>query len=32
VPFTTGASGAVTIYVHGWYGQGSVYADDFSIG
>ncbi|WBP85988.1 glycosyl hydrolase family 18 protein [Kitasatospora cathayae] len=31
VPFTTGASGAVTVYLHGWYGQGSVYGDDFSI-
>ncbi|ALG11899.1 glycosyl hydrolase family 18 protein [Kibdelosporangium phytohabitans] len=31
VPFTTGSSGAVTVYVHGWYGQGTVYADDFSI-
>nr|WP_042197504.1 glycosyl hydrolase family 18 protein [Kibdelosporangium sp. MJ126-NF4]CTQ90146.1 secreted chitinase (secreted protein) [Kibdelosporangium sp. MJ126-NF4] len=31
VPFTTGASGAVTVYVHGWYGQGTVYADDFTI-
>jgi chitinase len=32
VQFTTGASTAsVTIYVHGWYGQGTVYADDFSV-
>ncbi|MFE0020650.1 glycosyl hydrolase family 18 protein [Amycolatopsis sp. NPDC059021] len=31
VPFTTGASGAVTVYVHGWYGQGNVYADDFTV-
>ncbi|SFW82281.1 Carbohydrate binding domain-containing protein [Amycolatopsis australiensis] len=31
VPFTTGASGAVTVYVHGWYGQSAVYADDFTI-
>jgi hypothetical protein len=31
VPFTTGASGAVNVFVHGWYGQGAVYADDFSI-
>ncbi|MFI9359656.1 glycosyl hydrolase family 18 protein [Kitasatospora sp. NPDC053057] len=30
-PFTTGASGTVTVYLHGWYGQGSVYGDDFSI-
>ncbi|MGV9361714.1 glycosyl hydrolase family 18 protein [Amycolatopsis sp. NPDC003731] len=32
VPFTTGASGAVTVYVHGWYGQSAVYADDFAVG
>ncbi|WP_042383708.1 carbohydrate binding domain-containing protein [Streptacidiphilus melanogenes] len=32
VSFTTGSSGAVTVYVHGWYGQGNVYADDFSVG
>jgi hypothetical protein len=32
VPFTTGASGAVTVYVHGWYGQSALYADDFTIG
>ncbi|MEQ0563436.1 glycosyl hydrolase family 18 protein [Amycolatopsis sp. NEAU-NG30] len=32
VPFTTGASGAVTVYVHGWYGQSAVYADDFTLG
>ncbi|MGW1071902.1 glycosyl hydrolase family 18 protein [Streptomyces sp. NPDC002537] len=31
VPFTTDATGKVTVYVHGWYGQGSVYADDFSL-
>ncbi len=31
VPFTTGASGTVTVYLHGWYGQGDVYGDDFSI-
>jgi chitinase len=30
VQFTTGASTtSVTIYVHGWYGQGTVHADDF---
>ncbi len=30
--FTTGASTtAVTIYVHGWYGQGTYYADDLSL-
>ncbi|RAG84499.1 hypothetical protein DN069_16765 [Streptacidiphilus pinicola] len=32
VSFTTGSSGAVTVYVHGWYGQGDVYADDFTLG
>ncbi|WP_327071279.1 glycosyl hydrolase family 18 protein [Kitasatospora sp. NBC_01250] len=31
VPFTTGSSGTVTVYVHGWYGQGAVDADDFSL-
>ncbi|GLW53466.1 glycosyl hydrolase family 18 protein [Kitasatospora phosalacinea] len=31
VPFTTGANGTVTVYLHGWYGQGAVYGDDFSI-
>jgi chitinase len=32
VTFTTGASQtSLTIYVHGWYGQGNVYADDFSL-
>jgi hypothetical protein len=31
VPFTTGSSGTVTVYVHGWYGQGTVYADDFTV-
>ncbi|MFJ5229543.1 glycosyl hydrolase family 18 protein [Kitasatospora sp. NPDC088391] len=31
VPFTTGANGTVTVYLHGWYGQGNVYGDDFSI-
>jgi hypothetical protein len=31
VSFTTGSSGTVTVYVHGWYGQGDVYADDFSV-
>ncbi len=29
--FTTGASTtSVTIYVHGWYGEGTYYADDLS--
>ena len=31
VPFSTGSSGTVTVYVHGWYGQGNVYADDLSV-
>jgi chitinase len=32
VAFTTGASTtSVTIWVHGWYAQGTYYADDFSV-
>ncbi len=31
VPFTTGSSGEVTVFAHGWYGQGNVFADDFTI-
>jgi len=31
VPFTTGSSGTVTVYVHGWYAQGNVYADDLAL-
>jgi hypothetical protein len=31
VPFTTGSSGAVTVFVHGWYSQGDVFADDVTI-
>ncbi|KIE26750.1 chitinase [Streptomyces sp. MUSC 125] len=31
VPFTTGSSGTVTVYVHGWYGQGAVHADDLTL-
>jgi hypothetical protein len=31
VPFTTGSSGTVTVFVHGWYGQGNVYADDIAV-
>ncbi len=31
VRFTTGSSGTVTIWVHGWYGQGAVYVDDVAI-
>lgn len=29
--FTTGSSGAVTVYIHGWYSQGDIYADDFTL-
>jgi hypothetical protein len=31
VPFTTGANGTVTVFVHGWFAQGTVFADDFTI-
>jgi len=31
IPFTTGSSGTITVFVHGWYGQGNVYADDFAV-
>ncbi|MEU6966950.1 glycosyl hydrolase family 18 protein [Kitasatospora aureofaciens] len=32
VPFTTGANTtSITLYVHGWYSQGTYYADDLSI-
>ncbi|MFD7071352.1 glycosyl hydrolase family 18 protein [Streptomyces sp. NPDC059913] len=31
VKFTTGSTGAVTVYLHGWYGQGTVYGDDISV-
>jgi hypothetical protein len=31
VAFTTGSSGTVTVFVHGWYSQGNVYADDVSV-
>ena len=32
VTFTTSsAQTSITIYVHGWYSQGNVYADDFSL-
>ncbi|MFI6581089.1 glycosyl hydrolase family 18 protein [Embleya sp. NPDC050493] len=31
IPFTVGASGSVTVYLHGWYAQGSVFGDDFAI-
>ncbi len=29
--FTTGSSGSVTVYIHGWYSQGNVFADDFTL-
>ena len=29
--FTTGSSGAVTVYIHGWYSQGNIYADNFTL-
>ncbi|MER6732028.1 carbohydrate binding domain-containing protein [Streptomyces puniciscabiei] len=32
VNFTTGSSGTVTVYVHGWYGQSDVHADDLTLG
>ena len=32
VSFTTGSSGSVTVFVHGWYSEGNVYADDFAVG
>ncbi|MEU2423733.1 carbohydrate binding domain-containing protein [Streptomyces sp. NPDC007851] len=32
VNFTTGSSGTVTVFVHGWYGQSAVDADDFTLG
>jgi hypothetical protein len=31
VTFTTGSSDTVTVFVHGWYAQGNVYADDFNL-
>jgi hypothetical protein len=31
VPFTTGANGTVTVFVHGWFAQGNVFADDFTL-
>jgi hypothetical protein len=31
VPFTTGSSGTVTVYVNGWYGEGNVYADNIAL-
>ncbi|WP_249374946.1 carbohydrate binding domain-containing protein [Streptomyces sp. I05A-00742] len=32
VPFTTDSTGKVTVYTHGWFGQGAVLADDITIG
>jgi hypothetical protein len=29
--FTTGSSGAVTVYVHGWYSEGNIYADNLTL-
>ncbi|MGC5360648.1 glycosyl hydrolase family 18 protein [Streptomyces sp. DT24] len=29
--FTTGSSGTVTVYLHGWYAQGTVHGDDISV-
>jgi hypothetical protein len=31
VSFATGSATSVTVYVHGWYGQGNYYADDVSL-
>jgi chitinase len=31
VAFSTGSSASVTVSVHGWYGQGTVYVDDVSV-
>jgi hypothetical protein len=31
VTFTTGSSGTVTVFAHGWYAQGNVYVDDFTL-
>ena len=31
VPFTSGSSGTVTVFVHGWFAQGTVFADDFAV-
>ncbi|WP_326769553.1 carbohydrate binding domain-containing protein [Streptomyces sp. NBC_01591] len=31
VTFTTGSTGTVTVYLHGWYEQGTVYGDDISV-
>jgi chitinase len=29
--FTTGATTTLTVYLHGWYGQGTYYADDLTL-
>ncbi len=31
VTFNSGSASSVTVFVHGWYGQGTYYADDFSM-
>jgi chitinase len=31
VSFNSGSATAVTVFVHGWYGQGTYYADDFTM-
>ena len=31
VSFTSGAASSVQIYLHGWYGQGTYYADDVAL-
>jgi hypothetical protein len=31
VAFTTGSATSVTVYLHGWYGQGTYYADDVTL-
>jgi hypothetical protein len=31
VPFTTGSTGQITVFLHGWYGTGTVYGDDFTV-
>jgi len=32
VTFTLSSSATVTVFVHGWYAQGNVFADDFTLG
>lgn len=31
VSFSSGSASSVNVYVHGWYGQGTYYADDFAL-